>query len=352
MTGSITGESLPEGSALNEIATPRVSVVVPNFRHVDFLVPRLESILGQTMRDFEVILLDDASDDGSVEILEKYLGDSRVRHLLVNEVNSGRPFAQWKRGLELARADQIWIAESDDVAHPEFLERLLPAFEEPNTVISACEVEFIDPRGESLGFPHEGLGGHHTGIDFLRRSLSYRNCLRNASAVLFSRTAAMNCIDRVEGFRYSGDWLFWALLAMTPGARIHYEESALCHYRVHPGSVHGSLDRQGHARCTKCGERLQVISEILVDPSVAGFSVRSFRCFASLNSEARFWLCGTRRSSRWVRRLVLARAAHLGFPFVLIGVLIKTAVARALRRVRHGVGGRRPASTVGRGSSR
>lgn len=59
--------------------TPLVSIIIPNFNHSRFLRERLESVFNQTFEDFEVILLDDASTDNSVEILEEYAKDPVCR---------------------------------------------------------------------------------------------------------------------------------------------------------------------------------------------------------------------------------------------------------------------------------
>ena len=111
---------------MEQAKAPLVSVIVPNYRHAAFLPERLASILGQTVTDLEVILLDDASGDGSAEILRACAAqDGRVSHVVVNTTNSGGPFRQWRRGVDLARGTWIWIAESDDGCAPDLLERAL-----------------------------------------------------------------------------------------------------------------------------------------------------------------------------------------------------------------------------------
>ena len=60
---------------------PKVSVVAPNYNHARYLHRRLESILRQTFRDFELIILDDASTDNSREVIESFTGDPREGHL-------------------------------------------------------------------------------------------------------------------------------------------------------------------------------------------------------------------------------------------------------------------------------
>jgi len=104
---------------------PIVSIILPNYNHAPFLEERLHSIFNQTFKDFEVILLDDASTDDSVAIMNKYAEDNKVSHFVINKKNSGSPFKQWKKGLELAKGKYIWIAESDDSCELNFLESQL-----------------------------------------------------------------------------------------------------------------------------------------------------------------------------------------------------------------------------------
>ena len=132
---------------------PQVSVVIPNYNHAPYLPQRIESVLNQTFRDFEVIILDDKSTDGSVEIIRRYSGDPRVVEIIVNEENSGSPFSQWKRGVEKAKGEWVWFAESDDYAEPDFLERMLSAVAGDNVGLIYCDsmVEG-DDKGQAENF--------------------------------------------------------------------------------------------------------------------------------------------------------------------------------------------------------
>src|SRR5580704_3035040 len=107
---------------------PTISVIVPNYNHARFLPKRIESIIHQTFQDFELILLDDCSSDDSRSILAQYAGDPRVR-IEFNRENSGSTFKQWNRGVRLAQGKYVWIAESDDYADPQLLERLVAILE-------------------------------------------------------------------------------------------------------------------------------------------------------------------------------------------------------------------------------
>ena len=107
-------------------SAPKVSVIVPNYNHAPYLRQRLDSIINQTFRDFEVIVLDDASTDNSREIIQTYAHYPQLRFLF-NGTRNGSAFKQWQKGLESARGEYIWFAESDDCASPHFLSKLLPS---------------------------------------------------------------------------------------------------------------------------------------------------------------------------------------------------------------------------------
>src|SRR4030095_7296186 len=111
------------------LSMPTVSVIIPNYNHARYLRKRIDSVLGQTYQDFEVVLLDDCSTDNSREILLSYAGDRRVT-VEFNAENSGSVFKQWNKGVQMARGRYIWIAESDDYADVRLLARMVPILDE------------------------------------------------------------------------------------------------------------------------------------------------------------------------------------------------------------------------------
>ena len=93
---------------------PLVSVIIPNYNHARFLIERIDSVLNQSYKNFEIIVLDDKSTDNSVEIIMKYSNNKHVSQIVINDENSGSPFLQWQKGFKLAKGELVWIAESDD----------------------------------------------------------------------------------------------------------------------------------------------------------------------------------------------------------------------------------------------
>ncbi|MBC7566521.1 MAG: glycosyltransferase family 2 protein, partial [Pedobacter sp.] len=93
---------------------PKVSVIIPNYNHSDYLHQRIESVLNQSYQDFELILLDDKSTDDSTVIITSYRDHPKVTQIIINEENSGNTFKQWEKGIAASVGELIWIAESDD----------------------------------------------------------------------------------------------------------------------------------------------------------------------------------------------------------------------------------------------
>ena len=221
------------------LTDPIVSVIVPNYNHARFLPKRLGSIFNQTYQDFEVILLDDCSTDSSVEVLRSYASHPRVSHFVVNDQNSGSPFKQWQRGIALARGRYIWIAESDDWAETDFLEKLMPYFTD-TTGLVYCRSEVIDENDEAfMGdfYWPEGLDAQkwrsdydNDGLKEIAECLVYRNTIPSASACIMNR----RCLEPfpvIQSFKYAGDWLFW--IELLKNWRLHYCALPLAKHRLH-----------------------------------------------------------------------------------------------------------------------
>ena len=174
---------------------PKVTVVIPNYNHARYLPKRLESVLGQTFRDTEILFLDDASPDNSREVFERYADDPRVRSIF-NEQNSGNTFVQWNRGFREAKGEYIWIAESDDFAEETLLAELVDVLDRhPNVGLAYCQSKIVDSEGTLLPTPDPGRDQQRWTSDYLNdggdecaRCLINANSIPNASAVLLRRS--------------------------------------------------------------------------------------------------------------------------------------------------------------------
>jgi glycosyltransferase involved in cell wall biosynthesis len=225
---------------------PTVSVIVPNYNHASFLKQRIDSILGQTYQDFELILLDDCSTDNSREVIEQYRSDPHVSNVIYGESNSGSAFRQWDKGITRANGEWIWVAESDDYAEPSFLERLTSEVaQDPDCVLAYSATFWVDQQGQKLWeTPHNDKVNIYNGSDFIRQKMAVCNSIANVSECIFRR----NKFRTEESYRYEhmrlcGDWFFYVLLA-EQGSVVEIEEP-LSYYRQHNSNISSEAEHRG-----------------------------------------------------------------------------------------------------------
>ncbi len=221
---------------------PKVSIIVPSYNHGRFLRQRMDSLLRQTYRDFEVVVLDDASSDDSRQVLQEYSGCPCVQLILRRE-NGGSVFRQWNAGVSLARGEYVWIAESDDYAEESFLEELVAVLERhPRVGLVKCRSIMVDENGQPTGGPVEYPVSRDWSNDFIisgpedcRLQLQHGNSITNASAVLFRRQVYLEAGWADESYRMCADWLQWARMMFR--ADFAYVAQPLNYYRWHANTV-------------------------------------------------------------------------------------------------------------------
>ena len=238
---------------------PEVSVIIPNYNHAPFLKERIDSVLQQTYQDFEVIILDDCSQDSSRQIIESYRADSRVSHIIYNESNSGNTFKQWEKGIELAKGKYIWIAESDDWCEPSLLSILVQAFQkEPALVLSYVQSYSIAGNNKIQWVSKQDqLETIMEGSDFVNKKLLHGNAIFNASMALFKKSVYNDIPVTYTGYKFCGDWLFWSEIARR--GKIFISGKALNYFRNHDADVSGKAYSDG----SNYVEELQVLFSFL-----------------------------------------------------------------------------------------
>jgi glycosyltransferase involved in cell wall biosynthesis len=225
---------------------PKVSIIVPSFNHGDFLEQRIKSIQNQTFTDFEIFLLDDCSTDNSWQIIEKYKSDVKVTHTHKNDINSGSPFMQWQYGIDLAKGQYIWIAESDDFAEPDFLEKSLKVLESDQSIgVVFCPSIWVDSNSEIINSPtHETEPFIENGSDLIKNEFTKGCLIYNASSAIFNKNLLKNVnFETIKEYKFTGDWLFWVqLIANTKVARL---PDKLNYFRRHENNVSSKSNRKG-----------------------------------------------------------------------------------------------------------
>lgn len=228
---------------------PKVSVIVPNYNHAAFLERRLESIYAQSYQNFEVILLDDASSDGSAAILQGWCSRHADRtRCVVNDVNSGGVFHQWNKGLSLADGELVWIAESDDYCDTNFLEELVRFFQNPAVRLAFSRSDFVDAKAQTTVWSSEEYLADidstlwkapflHSAHALVNHGWGVKNFIANVSSTLMRhpRDLALLQDPSWASLRLCGDWVFY--LHMARGGLVGYTPLTTNFYRQHVGGT-------------------------------------------------------------------------------------------------------------------
>ena len=242
---------------------PSVTVAVPNYNYAAYLRERLNSVFDQTHPIEDVIVLDDASTDESLKVIEEVAQErKRDLTLIINEANSGSVFKQWAGAVEAARGEFIWIAEADDGADPQFLSQILALMkQDPAIQFGFCNSQSVDGEGKPVYDSYkryfatlepDALRRNEIfdGLSFMAQFLSVKNVILNVSSVVWRREALARALEVCEGdlqrFRMAGDWRLYLEALAAPGARVAYVAAPLNVHRRHAASVTHSLKAQSH----------------------------------------------------------------------------------------------------------
>ena len=239
-----------------------VSAVVPNYNYADYIGGRLRTVFDQTYPLREVVVLDDASSDSSVAVIRKTAeAAGRSIALHVNAKNCGSPFPQWRKGVDLACGEYVWIAEADDLAMPDFVERLIDRMRRAGSVLGFTDSAQIDENGAPLGPSYRpyineiepgafDLAFDMDGPDFLARYLAVKNVILNVSGVIFRRDALLDAFasvgEELYDYHVAGDWRLYAELCSRKGSRVSYLPDPLNTHRRHQVSVTHALNVDKH----------------------------------------------------------------------------------------------------------
>lgn len=242
------------------------SVIVVTYNHAPYLEERIASVMAQTYPHFEVIFVDDASTDGSQEIIERYRHHEKVSHLLLSKTNNGYQSHNWQQAIEMAANDWIWIAEGDDVADPQFLEKAAEALSNGEKALfytDAYKLEEGKPKSASLLYSnikdkffqtrHWSSNYKGEGKTEINAFHKYVCIVNNVSAAIIPRQPALEVLAHFPHKRFYSDWLFFAqLMERLP---VVYLAQPLTGYRSYLQS-HFGKEGNGLAKRVECFEIL------------------------------------------------------------------------------------------------
>lgn len=252
-------ERLAKKQSSKKDSQVKVSVVVPNYNYSKFLIRRLYSILSQTEKIYELIILDDKSTDDSRELIDKvynslkqYVNIKKV----YNEENSGTPFKQWAKGMSLASGDYIWIAEADDYCDKHMLNSLVGKVKEDSEIyIAYVDTAFTDKNGnitlKSIKPEIDIMKTGHWDRDYVNNGLNeienftfLNNTIANVSSCIIKNVDYTDIYDEIGKYRQAGDWVFY-INVMAKG-KVAYIDKIMNYYRVHDAQVTTQMKKEKH----------------------------------------------------------------------------------------------------------
>ncbi len=169
--------------------SPRVSVVVPTFNNAQFVEATMESILASTFTDFELLVADHSSTDGTWEVLQRFAADPRVT--LWQTPAGGGAAANWSAVTERAQGEFVKLVCGDDLLYPTCLREQVDAMDShPKVVLVCARRDLIDADGTQLagGRGMARISGLHEGRAAIRRTVrAGTNLFGEPASVLIRR---------------------------------------------------------------------------------------------------------------------------------------------------------------------
>lgn len=219
---------------------PRISVIVPVYKSEQYLAQCVESILGQTFSDLELLLIDDGSPDRCGKMCDQYAQqDSRVR--VIHKENGGVSSAR-NMGLDMASGDYVAFVDSDDYIDLCMYEKMMAEAEcGVDLVLCDCIKEFPE---DSVCYTHSIRAGFYDRQQLKQEYFPHLLIMENIEypatisnwLLLFRRELSEN-IRYLTGVRYSEDLLFGAQLMYRAQSFFYLKGQAYYHYRMNPQSA-------------------------------------------------------------------------------------------------------------------
>lgn len=195
-----------------------VSIIMPSFNTGKYITETIESVLSQSYKNWELIIVDDCSSDNTDEVVGTYLSDDRI-HYLKNEKNSGAAFSR-NTALRMAKGKWIAFLDSDDLWMPEKLEKQLSFMKTNGYFFSYTDYEEMDVNGKQTGV-------RVTGPRKVTKTGMYNYCWPGCLTVMYDADAIG--LIQIENIKKNNDYAMW--LKVCHKADCYLLDECLAQYR-------------------------------------------------------------------------------------------------------------------------
>ncbi len=225
-----------------------VSVIIPAYNHEQFIGPAIDSVLGQSWQDLELIVIDDGSTDRTGEVVQGY-DDPRLSYYFQENQDA---FNTINRGLGMAKGEYIAILNSDDIYTADRLEKLVAAQQKSDAACLFTDVIPISDQGREFTDPEFGWNvWHRKNRDWyfscqdLYTAFLKGNFMVTTSN-LFMTAAAVQRVGTFCSLRYLHDYDFiFRMMLAHPGKVQYLADEKLLYYRIHDGNTLGEAAVSG-----------------------------------------------------------------------------------------------------------
>lgn len=189
---------------------PAVSVIMPAYNHERYVGEAIESVLNQTFTDFEFIIINDGSTDGTDRVIRTY-NDPRILYYTQDNIDAPNTL---NRGLSLAKGKYVSIINSDDVYHPERLSCLVETAEAKDAMLVITDLVFIDESSAVIRDPSHTYNSWYSGLKSIyldTGSLEKAFFIGNMAVTtsnLFFRSELIKEVGFFNSYRYTHDYDF------------------------------------------------------------------------------------------------------------------------------------------------
>ncbi len=207
-----------------------VSVIVPVYNRAHLVSETIQSILSQTYEPIEIILINDGSNDGSLDLLKDYESRFPKQIHVIDQANQGQIIAR-NNGIKAARGDYIAFLDSDDLWLEDKLERQMPLFE-PGVGLVYSGIEIIDEEGRTIRIEpaDETISGD------IHPQLLVKNRMTGGTVVVTAESLNRVGVFSTD-FKAAENWDLWLRICKVYSARV--VSVPLIKYRIHSNNMSG-----------------------------------------------------------------------------------------------------------------
>jgi glycosyltransferase involved in cell wall biosynthesis len=215
---------------------PLISIIVPSYNREHFIKETLDSIINQSYKKFELIVVDDGSTDGTKEILKSYSNEENFKYILSK--NWGGPARPRNIGLKEAEGEYIAFCDDDDLWHSKKLEYQVD-------IINNCQAEMVFTMQKQFGSSsifsnYFGIGPLPFKVDSSTSGLIKNNCIPMSSTIV-----KKTLFTKVGGFSEKKSYIaiedndMWIRISKV--ASIIFLPKVLVHHRIHKKNIYENI---------------------------------------------------------------------------------------------------------------